>query len=129
VPSRSLFDLALVLVGWFLLLLVPVSVVADAVSLPAFVADVSELALVAALALPAAAWYWWTDRPVGFLGTWFFWTVALTLALGLVAMIVLGTFDAAPTTGRYPARALGVGFVAVVYALAYGVASRRDVGS
>jgi hypothetical protein len=136
VPSRSSprvglaldFDLVLALVGWFLLLLVPVSVAADAVSLPAFLADVSELVLVAVLAVPIAAWYWWTDRPIGLLGAWFFWTVALTLALGLPLLLILGAFDAAPTTASYPARALGVGFVAVVYALAYGVASRRGGG-
>ncbi|WP_380680780.1 hypothetical protein [Salinigranum sp. GCM10025319] len=124
-PSRSPLDLLFALVGWFLLLLVPVSVAADAVSLPAVLVGVNELALVATLAAPVAAWYWWAGRPVGFLGAWFFWTVALTLAFGLVVMIVLGAFDAAPTTGSDPARALGVGFVAVVYALAYGVASRR----
>ncbi|WP_372910384.1 hypothetical protein [Salinigranum sp.] len=116
-PSRSSLDLLLALVGWVLLLFVPVSVVADAASVS--VAGVSDLLLVALLAAPVATWFWWTGRPVGPLGAWFFWSVALTLALGLPVTITLGVLDAAPTTGRYPARVLGVGFTAVVYAGGY----------
>lgn len=117
VPSRSPLDLSLALVGWALLLFVPVSVVADAASVS--VAGVSDLLLVALLAAPVATWFWWTGRPVGPLGAWFFWSVALTLALGLPVTITLGVLDAAPTTGSYPARVLGVGFTAVVYAGGY----------
>ncbi|AUV80534.1 hypothetical protein C2R22_01720 [Salinigranum rubrum] len=118
-PSRSLLDLLLAFVGWFLLLVLPVSVVVDVLSMS--VAGVSDLALVAALAVPTATWFWWSGRPVGPLGAWFFWTVALTLALGLPLMVTLAAFDAALTTGSLPARVLTVVFVTVVYAGAYAL--------
>jgi hypothetical protein len=119
VPSRSSLDLLLAFVGWFLLLFVPVSVVADALSVS--VPGASALLLVALLAAPIATWFWWTGRPVGPLGAWFFWSVALTLALGLPVAATLGVLDAAPTTGSYPARVLGVGFTAVVFVGAYAL--------
>jgi hypothetical protein len=132
VPSRSPLDLLLAFVGWFLLLALPVSVAVDVFSVS--LSGVSDLALVAALALPTATWFWWSGRPVGPLGAWFFWTVALTLALGLPLMVTLAAFDAALTTGSLPARVLTVGFTTVVYAGAYalgylGWASRLREGT
>lgn len=121
VPSRSPLGLLLAFVGWLLLLVVPVSVVVDALSVSP---PVSDLVVVAALAAPVATWFWWSGRPVGPLGAWFFWTVALTLALGLPVVFFLGVLDAAPTTGRSPARVLGVGFTTAVYAGAYALGYR-----
>lgn len=124
-PSRSPLDLLLALVGWFLLFVTPVSVAVDALAVSA---ALSDLVLTAALAVPVATWYWRTDRPVGALGAWFFWTVAVGLGVGLVVFIVLGALDAAPPTGSASARALAVGFVAVVYTAAYGLGYRGWAG-
>jgi hypothetical protein len=119
VPSRSFVDLLLAFVGWFLLLVVPVNVAVDALSVS--VVGVSDVTLVATPAVPVAVWYWWTHRSLGALGEWFFWTVALTLALGVPVMVTLAALGVAPTTGSYPARVLGVGFTAVVYSGAYAL--------
>jgi len=82
-PSRSLLDLLLSLVGCFLLVFGPVSVVGSYLLPPDAVTTLVDVGATALVAVPLAVWYWRSGRSVGDLGMFFFWVTALTLVFWL----------------------------------------------
>jgi hypothetical protein len=116
-PSSSASDFVYALVGWCLLLGAPVLKLFDFGFLAMYNGD--PFALVVLVAFPFAVGHWYAGWSVGPLGAMFFRIVAVTLGLGVVVMVLLGTFDAAPTTGSTTAMVLNAVYLTVVYAVAF----------
>lgn len=119
-PSRSTFDLLLTLYGVFLLAFAPVAFVTDFAlgTVPPWF----DFVLTGAVALPLALEHWHAGRPVGDLGMTFFWAVVLGIPVGAIAVTSLGVATTGVETGSLAEFLVRMGFVAVVYAVAYRLA-------
>lgn len=142
--TRPLLDRFLVFVGCYFVSALPVYVILSAFLPPDVVSDTLQTAatstvlgdvvrLVVAnyffvtpvpVALPLAIWYWRSNRSLGDLGVFYFWTIVFVYVLGFAAFGVIGVFGAAPSTDSVASDLLSIGYVSMVYVLAYWLVYR-----
>ena len=122
-PSRSLLDLLLTFVGWFLVSFGPVSVVSGYVFPADAITTLTDFGATTLVALPLAVWYWKSGRSLGDLGSFFFWVVALTLVFGASTFGIL-VATGPVETGSVADLAVTSAFLLAVYAVAYHMVYR-----
>ena len=124
-PSRRPGDLAYAFGGWFLLSFAPAAGALELLA-PALATGRPPFVLAGVVALPLAVVHWRRRWSVGPLGAMFFWTMALTITVGLPLAFLLDTLSVGGGLGRPAVR---LGFLATLYAGAYVLGVRRDAGA
>lgn len=116
--GRSLVDLGLTIVGWWMIVAAPVSVILRAVFHVDVIA-VSSFALSGGLAIPLAGLYWWDENSVRRLGDYILSLVVFQLVVGLTVLPVLALFNIDLTTETVPGMVFTGGILCVMYGCAY----------
>ena len=126
---RALVDSLLTYLGCFFVAFVPINVVTTAALPPDATTGSIKLGATALVSVPLAVAYRRSGRSLGDLGAFYFWTVLLTLILGFAVLVGFVLLDATFKVGSPANAAFSLGFLGVIYAIAYYRVYRDGNGS
>lgn len=118
--TGSLFDLLLGFVGWYVICFVPLSTTATTLDDPfrtAFGVPPAVVTLV--FAFPLATAHWLRNGSIDALGSFVLLGTLVFFAVGLLAMILLGILNAAPSTESLESFAMNTVFMTIIYSVTY----------
>jgi hypothetical protein len=118
VYGRSLAALGLTVIGWLLIVTLPVDVVIRTFFQPGASSDLT-LTVSGLVALPVAGLYWGLGKSLRQLGDYIFSLVAFQVVFAIVAMVGVVTFDIELITGTGPSAVASSGMLCVVSLSAY----------
>lgn len=116
--ARSLVDLGLTVVGWWMIVATPVSVLLRTVSHTGVVSG-ATLALSVLVAGPLAGLHWWFGKSLRRLADYIFSLVAYQLVIGSAGLVAIATFNITIPTASVPGALLTGGMLCMVYLCAY----------
>jgi hypothetical protein len=116
--ARSFVDLGLTVIGWLLIVTLPVNVVVRTLVQPGASSDLT-LTVSGLVALPLAGLHWGLGKSLRQLGEYIFSLVAFQVVVGLVALVGIVTFNIELITGTVPSAVATSGMLCVVYLSAY----------
>ena len=117
--TRSLVDLGHTIVGWWMIVIAPVTVIIRTLPLDVFLSASSQFTLGVFVALPLAVLHWWFGKSLGRLGDYIVSLVVIGLLIGVVVVAVVTTFQLELTTETVPGTLVTGGVLCVVYISAY----------